>query len=529
LQLDSLSIAVAKKDKERAYPKEGAVKRVIWGSSFGLLGQIIGALRHVILVPLFLGAWGQSVYGEWLTIYALVSYLPLVNIGMQDYVVNLLTQSYTKADLKRYTKIFHSALRLYLAIVIFFLFAFLIFVFVAPFPDWLNIKSTNDNLVRVSTFMLGAYLLLGMPFGLIVGLYKSLGEYPRRVLFANFQRVLLLGLLALVLLLKGNFIFAAGVHLVVLLSLLLFVLYDIKHRHPEMDFGLSAADWRLSFTFIGPGLLFLSITLANALKIQGSVLVVSTSLGAGLVAVYCVHRTLANLVMSITGSIKNAVWPEMTAMEAGRNPEKLRLTYNLLVKLSLLMAFSFSVFLFFTGKNIIRVWTQGRIVFHPAFWIMLLAYLPLNCLWETSGIVQISTNNHKRFSLCRLSSSLLGLILAVILTKKWGIAGTLSGFIFAELAICWMIPLETLSIIRAKKLDFLLNTILRGYLVVIAQLVIGLLFYHFVSGTFIQCVLLAGAIGCVGLVMGYSFWLTQFEREKTLALTKAIFSRFKIR
>ena len=86
------------------YPQYGLTKRVTRGGIFTVLNQMTDALRYVFLVPLFLSAWGSQVYGEWLTISALVAYLSFANAGIHNYVVNSLTQSYSQGDLIKYTK-----------------------------------------------------------------------------------------------------------------------------------------------------------------------------------------------------------------------------------------------------------------------------------------------------------------------------------------------------------------------------------------------------------------------------------------
>lgn len=100
---------------------------------------------------------------------------------------------------------------------------------------------------------------------------------------------------------------------------------------------------------------------------------------------------------------------------------KLQLAHNFLLKASLFISFSFVVFLFFAGRDIVRIWTQDKVLFQTILWILLLAYLPINCFWETSGLFQIATNKHKSFSLCKGGAAILGLVLFMMLAKIWGI------------------------------------------------------------------------------------------------------------
>ncbi len=175
-----------------SYPSDGVTKRVAAGSFITFLGEAIGALKHILLVPLFLWAWGEALYGEWLILFSLVAYLSLGSIGMQTFVVNRLTQCYTKGNLREYVKTFRSALSLYLIIVILLLLLLVIFVFFAPFSDWLNIEMSINSVARITILILGGYILFSIIFGLIVGLYDSTGDYSRRTLLINIREIILI-------------------------------------------------------------------------------------------------------------------------------------------------------------------------------------------------------------------------------------------------------------------------------------------------------------------------------------------------
>jgi len=503
------------KNNKISYPQTGTTRRVIFGSFFTILGEAIGVLKHILLVPLFLRAWGKIIYGEWLTVYALVSYLPLVDIGMQNYVINRLTQKYSEGDIKEFNKIFQSALRLYLIIIFVVSLSFLFFISFVPFNKWFNITFTSNNTIKLTAFILGIYLLSGILSGLLTGLYHSFGEYPRRALLADLKEIIFISLIATALLLKSNFVVIASLHFIPLFILISYCLFDIKRRHREIQFGFSKASWKLSFSFIIPGLLFLMITLAYTLKIQGSILVISSILGTGAVAIFSVHRTLANLISKVINSINCAIWPELTAADTRKDYKKMQKAFYFLIKLSLFLSFSFAVFLFFTGKDIIRIWTRNRIEFQPILWLFFLIYLPFTVFWETSGIFQLSTNKHKKYALARLTSAILGIILAIFLTKSFGLLGALLGFIISEGIICGtIVPSETLKITRADKKEFWFNTVGKGFIIILPQILIAWFLSNYVSNIFLQWILLVFAIFLIGAIIGYLFWLTEEERKK---------------
>src|SRR5512134_2975736 len=79
-------------------PRHGIFHRIVTGLASTSLYQIIAAAQSILLVPLFLRAWGTNGYGDWLTLTALVSYLGLMDLGGQNYIGNLLAFDYTRGE-----------------------------------------------------------------------------------------------------------------------------------------------------------------------------------------------------------------------------------------------------------------------------------------------------------------------------------------------------------------------------------------------------------------------------------------------
>ena len=73
-----------------------AINRLSRGVASTALGQIISAAKSILLVPLFLSAWGADGYGKWLILTALVSYVSLIDLGGQLYIGNIIAQEYVK-------------------------------------------------------------------------------------------------------------------------------------------------------------------------------------------------------------------------------------------------------------------------------------------------------------------------------------------------------------------------------------------------------------------------------------------------
>ncbi len=496
----------------KGYPLVGTAKRTALGSAMTFMGDAIRTLEHVILIPLFLWAWGSVIYGEWITLFSLISYFALSELGMEGYITNKMIQVYSRGDLKEYGKIFKSAFFLYLILITVGLGLILVTAFVLPLNDWFNIEITKKSTIQVTVLILGSYILLGVMSSPIAGLYISIGEFVRGKLVGNIKNFILIGFIALTLVFGGKFVSVAFLYLILLFLFLCFVFWDVTRRHKELELFKEKIDWLLVKSFIIPGLVFMLITLSYAIQIQGSVLIIGSVLGSVAVAAFAVHRTLANLVKRAVNIMVPALSPELTAGEARDDYTKLRVIHNMFLKIAIMLSVISVVFLFFTGEGIINIWTSGKIIFNGGLWNILLLSVPLYAIWHFSAVFQIATNKYTGYSVVSIISSLIGLGLALIFVHYWGIIGVVAGFMIPEILInLWWIPRRTTHIIKGRFKDYFYIFWVGGILAVILLTFGWLLSMVFVSWT--KLFVLGIVMAAVGMAFTYFLWLKPQERK----------------
>ena len=502
------------------------IRRIGLGSLAVLIGQGINILGQILVVPLFLRAWGQQLYGEWITLYAMVGYTSLLNFGMQTYVVNRLNQFYSVGRLNDYTHILHSALSLYLGIVVIAGSLIAVTVFVTPIGQWLNLKDMDHITTSIVALLLAIQVILAIPQGLIVGLYRTFQEFPRGAMLANFQRASILGLTVLTLLVGGKIIQVAAVQLIPIMAFAAFILYDINKRHPEVKIGLSQSDWRLAITFLGPSLLFFLIQISGALTVQGSIIVVSAFAGPAYVAVFAIHRTLTNLIHQIVGSLNTALWPELTTLEAHGDYSRLRVVHRSFVKMSFAACVFAGIWLHFTGKDIIEVWTLGRIAFDQRLLDIFLIYLVLQAPWLGSSVFSAAFNRHRNLAACYILSAVLGIGLAVVLIQHWGIFGVAAGLLIGDVLVCgWFIPLDTCRILGDNIGKYWAEVLIRGLPLIAIVWGVAWSLAQLEALPILRILTIGGGIITVGIGLGYFFWLNSQERRQVLSIGTPLWNK----
>jgi len=437
----------------------------------------------------------------------------MLDFGMQMYVINRLNQQYSVGKLGEYNKTLQSALSMLILVSISALLLFALGIFSLPFNKWFNFSLMDRDIAAFVAVLLAVQLILKIPQGLIVGVYRTFGEYPRQTVITALQLAAVWGLTAVVLVLRGGPVHVAMVQLVPFLGTTAFVLYDLRRRHPEVQIGIRERDWRLVRTFLVPSFLFLLIQLSMALTLQGTTLVVASFIGPSAVAMFVVIRTIPNLIRQIVGTLNNALWPELTRLEARGQYAPLRSAHRSLVKLSFALSVSAAIVLHFVGADVIQRWTLGRIGFDQMLLDVFLLYFVFQTPWLVSSYFPSAFNKHRMLAFHYVVNGALGLALAVILVRPFEIVGVVLGLWIADVLVCgWFVPYETCRMLGEHVGRFWIHSIIRGLPVITLQYggswVINSLF-----GNWLMRGLAIGAwVSFVLLVGGYFLWLTPKEK-----------------
>src|SRR5262249_47135811 len=184
--------------------------------------HVIVRLGSLILVPLCLRYWPAALYGEYLALFAAVSYLTSLDFGMQQAAVNRLTQAYARGDLAEYRRVQHTAVAFYLllatAVTVVATGAWLL-----PISRWLGLKVTSPGTATLAIFLLAAYVMWSMPTRLVTATYQTTGNLTRSQWVANVQQLVVVILSGLALVSGGGMLAMASIQVLAVAATAVFV------------------------------------------------------------------------------------------------------------------------------------------------------------------------------------------------------------------------------------------------------------------------------------------------------------------
>ena len=147
--------------------------------SANFVSAVLVILKRFFLVSLFLAFWDKSIYGEWLFVVSIVSFLPIFTFGQNQLVMNRLNFLHVEGKTAEYNEQL-SQLLSFLSTISFSVICLAITVFAIFFSD----LSSSDVLI--------CFVLMVIYFGTQIALksihdiYKSKQEFHSARKYLNY-------------------------------------------------------------------------------------------------------------------------------------------------------------------------------------------------------------------------------------------------------------------------------------------------------------------------------------------------------
>lgn len=422
--------------------------RLLRGFGANGLSQIITVVIQVLSVPIFLQSWGQELYGEWLIISAIPTYISMSDIGFTTAAANDMTMNVARGKKSAALEVFQSIWLLISSISLVIIIIAVSVVYLLPVSDWLNLTELNQSEVKGVILLLTLYVLMGMQRNLIVAGFRCDGNYALGVTYASLLRLFEYGILVTFVSFGASPDIAALSFLISSMLGIFSMKITLSCKSQWLLYGYKYASLNNLKKLAKPAIASMSFPLGNAISNQGIIIAIGSTLGATNVVIFSTLRTLSRLALQVMGMIKNSVSPEISAAYASNEMTLARKLHRHACQLSLWMALLTVVILGLLGERIVTLWTRNIISFDRTLFFLMLAIVVISSFWFTSLTVLTSTNNHQKVSIYYLIATITSLILAVILLKKLGLNGAVIALIFTEILMSFYVVRNSLILLK---------------------------------------------------------------------------------
>ena len=427
-----------------AVGRSSIARRIASGAGAYGYAQAVSIGTQLVSLPLFLHHWDMATYGTWLALTALPFYLSLADAGISTASSNQMIGLITQGQKARAAEVFQSAVA-FLASV-----SLLILLIVGATLLLLPTTALAVPQWKAVLMLLSISVVLGLFCSLAEVIYKATGGYAAGTYLVTTGRLVEWagGLTGLVL--TQSFIGVATSALLARLGYTLLCLWLSQRRTDFLRWGVRRASLADIRQAAAPGALFFSLTLTNALSLQGFTLLVAATLGPAATAVFNTYRTVARIVVQVTNALSNPLWPELTALKGQQDDGAFWKLYRRANRLGLLIAATGALLVYGVSPWLLDLWTHGQMPFTATSMALFLGYAAVCSATQVPRVVLMSINRHAGLAAQSLLAAVVSLVVAWLVWGSAGMAGVVGAMLLGE-ALVWLTATRAVRRLRSTK------------------------------------------------------------------------------
>lgn len=400
-----------------------SLRRIIAGIGANVFNRLSLTIVQLALVPVLSVHWGLPVYGAWLLLATIPTFLGMSDLGFASAAGTRMTMLSARGERAEAQIVFQSAWAMILAATAIAAVLAIAIIFSVPgnlFPVAEGFSAAD---ARATLAVLAIYGILALVGNIIPSGFRAAEQYHWAATLLTIAYIVE-NVAVIAAVLSGAGPFAAAIVLLAARMAGIFLQYEVFRRRVDwLHFGLKHASAREVRKLLGPAMALMSLPLGQAALLQGVSLALGAAAGPAAVPALNATRTLSRVGILAAQMFSHAISPELSAV-AGRRDENGRamlLAANMLA--ALLIAVPFAVVLILLGQDIVRLWSGGIIVPPPALVAAIALSVVLGGLWNPLATMAVALNRLRVVSLGMLVVSGLALVPTYVLSLQFGASG----------------------------------------------------------------------------------------------------------
>jgi O-antigen/teichoic acid export membrane protein len=410
-------------------------RRLAWSFLSSTVARLSQTAIQFIQVPVLLHYWSVPLYGEWLVLNSIPTYLSFSNSGFGTVAGNEMTMLNAGGDREGALRVFQSCWWLIAAICSALTLLVCGTLYFLPIARVLKISHIGESDTKWIVAYLAVSILLAQLEQLLQSAYRSIGRYP----YGSFVKsAMALAAFACTLLSvalgrgpRTTALVYAAASIVGTITLALLVKRDI----PWIEFGWRHARFAEIRRLARPAIAFMGFPIGNALNLSGTLLAVSYALGPVSVVVFSTARTVSRGALQMVQLVNAAFEPELTLSFGAKNIELTRTLHRRACQLALVIDVLIVAAVMAAGPYLLSHWTGGHVPPSRGLLSILLLVVLVFALWSTSSTLMTSTNQHQRMAAIYLAATSLTCVACFLLARWRGLHGAAAALLISELAM----------------------------------------------------------------------------------------------
>jgi O-antigen/teichoic acid export membrane protein len=410
-------------------------RRLLLGFLSSWFGKVSASVIQLIQVPVFLHFWSVPLYGEWMIVNSIPSYLSFSNAGFGTVAGNEMTMLVARDDRDGALRIFQSCWWL-IAIICTTTIALLSGVlYYLPAGKFLKLSAINESDAKWIIFYLGVSVLLGQLEQLVQCAYRCVGRYAFGGFMKNLVSMAAFACMILAVVFGKGVRDTALIYAVANVAGTVFFCILVRRDIPWLRFGWRNASFAEIRKLARPAIAYMGFPLGNALNLSGTLLAVGYALGPTEVVVFSTARTVSRVALQMIQMVNGTFEPEMSIAYGAGNFALTRTLLRRACQLALIVAFVIVIVMMAGGPWFLTHWTSGHVPPSRSLLAILLLGIVLYSLWSTSSTLMTAINQHQRLAAYYIVGTGLSCVFCYFLARIYGLYGAAISLLAPEIVM----------------------------------------------------------------------------------------------
>lgn len=424
-----------KKTKQIVYSGEGRsgiVKRNILGS-FMIKG--ISIIVSLLLVPITIGYVNAELYGVWLTVASVMTWLHFLDLGFTQGLKNRLTEALAHEDYEKGKSLISTT---YLMLLVIFIPVCLILEFLIPLVNWtelLNVNPMYSNDVNDVMHVVVAIACIQMVVNVIVSVIAAFQKVALSNSFSVIGNILAL-LVILVLrktyppsLIALALTLAAMPTLVTIIAT--FICFNKRFRIVAPGFKYVNACYIKDLFSLGYKFFIINI---QVLVLYWSTNVLISHVSSPIeVTRYSIAYQLLSVAMMAYTIIMSPLWPAYTDAYARGDYDWMRNTRRKMEKILLLSVFG-CMLLVLLSQPIYKIWIGNKVSIPNTMTILVAMYVTAYCWMNLNGTLIVGMGKLQIQTYMCVLGMLIHIPMSLFISNYYGAYGVVISLFLINLA-----------------------------------------------------------------------------------------------
>lgn len=373
------------------------------------------------MVPVLLACWGSERYGGWLVLAAIPTYLTFSDFGFTYIAKNEMVMRSMSGNRDGVLAVFQSVFALLLATSSVLVIGLGIVLWWSPLVRFLTLGPIQESAAKSVLFALMLNVIASQFFLLFCSGIRTSGRPAAEVGWAATARLGEgLGTVASAVI-STDLTLAAFATLVVRLIFIAAAWGWLRHIAPELRIGLNHARLGEIRRLFNPSASYMLVSLANALLIQGPVVILGL-IGQPIdVVLFSTTRTLSRTGTAAANLVNFSFSPEYSRQFGSANFAAFRRLLNIHFAISVAGVAIYTIALLILGPWLIWAWTHGTVTLVHPFFELITAAVAAEMLWGAAFTPMAAINRHVTTSYVFFTLSVVGIVSCYYAATSLGI------------------------------------------------------------------------------------------------------------